>query len=600
MKYYISIFEKIKELYQAQSLNMNEQFMLCPSLRVYESKDLELLLPNSLTNAENKGLALLQKEDISYQLNSLPLSADLWDVNPDNTLFDAFREILETPLTTKSLPDEAIDPAANSVLYEPTGKQTAAFKLYEKYSKAYEKTINDYENHIGKYSALSSDQEKIAWEERLDLLTRKKEKALSDLIVLGKKETIENAFDKINLQSGYENFLKDWSNARTLLGLQVKTGIESLEQYFDLHFIPYDFMQTDNGWNKLELDKQELDNLYSKSEKFSDLMADGLIDFDYDDKFIKGIDLEFSVVTLLRNWFNKKALLSEYFRWEGEKPIADGTEISAKFLLPAYPKKIIFIRNLKIYINEEAFNTQKLDPLSVIKFGPIFLKNQVFTNKKSSENFFKAITNNRILKSEQLTGIENKLEEVIKPVSTRVVVSPSGPGSVIRGGFERISKPERVVNRDPGSIRILGREKLTASTIGNPVNKDLLIKTKLDLSMFNKRKLFSTGLSKVSFEVTDKANRTGVYKADIAIRGVNVNYSSSVETDADGLIASELPAGKYEIEIRKDGYEMDKSEMDVLQNTPLKVSKDLRVKNVSYKDFFLIGAICEMMPKIPR
>ena len=118
--------------------------------------------------------------------------------------------------------------------------------------------------------------------------------------------------------------------------------------------------------------------------------------------------------------------------------------------------------------------------------------------------------------------------------------------------------------------------------------------------MFNKRKLFGTGLSKVSFEVTDKANRTGVYKADIAIRGVNVNYSSSVETDADGLIASELPAGKYEIEIRKDGYEMDKSEMDVLQNTPLKVSKDLRVKNVSYKDFFLIGAICEMMPKIPR
>ena len=54
MKYYIAVYEKLREIYVSRGAMENDLPLICPSLRMYENEDLELLKPASLLNDDQK------------------------------------------------------------------------------------------------------------------------------------------------------------------------------------------------------------------------------------------------------------------------------------------------------------------------------------------------------------------------------------------------------------------------------------------------------------------------------------------------------------------------------------------------------------------
>lgn len=133
MKYYIALYQKLKEIYFSQSSRSNDLVLICPSLRLYEMDDLQLLKPQSLIGDPSQiAGSILKKQQVSYELNSIPNSDKFWDLNPNNTLFDAYRDILDYSTVkelTKNL-DEVVKADYPKLI--ANGKDTPEYKAYKK------------------------------------------------------------------------------------------------------------------------------------------------------------------------------------------------------------------------------------------------------------------------------------------------------------------------------------------------------------------------------------------------------------------------------------------------------------------------------------
>lgn len=579
MKYYISLFQKLKNLYKNQSSNPNEVALICPSLRVYEEVEMKMLLPDLLLDATTKGEALLKKEDISYQLNSLPTSDKYWDINIDKNLFEVFENLVNATQKT-NISTDAFDPNVQKTLIDDKGKPSKAKKAYDKYVKLWEKMVEDWENHLQEYTSLTTDDEKTIWTEKMNLLHTKKSNLFADFKILGFKDTIENAVAIINQSNDYDLFLKELDAVKSALQNAKKTGLQSLATYLDMQFIPYDFMTGDNGWNTLSLDKTQLDQLYNEVKTNANHdFPEEIMSIDYDEKNITGIELEYAIVSIKRNWFNATPLISEYYTPENNVKISDGNTISNDFLLPAFPKKMMLIRNLKINIDDTITSNQVSDLNQIIRFGPIVMKNQLFVNEHNKAKFIKPIRNKRTLQSENVRVYNKKnlvhrdLQNPTTTTSARIVTSAPVATTIVQ----------------PMRSAVISRAVLT--------EKPLVIQPVL----FNPIKILPhlNNLTLVNFSVKDKLSQEMIYKAEISITGINNAVFKEIETDQDGKISTQLPIGNYNIEIQKNGYGLLKNTLQIVDKNILTKDYILQPESVSYNSYFLVGMICERLPKIP-
>lgn len=588
MKYYVALFQKIKDYYKTQSSNPNEIALICPSLRVYEDSEMKLLLPQMLIEDELKGEALLKKQDLSFQLNSLPSFDKYWDINPSNTLFDVYNQIINTNQEISIQDDDIETEQAKKVLYDAKGKPTKEKKAYDKYFNLFEKLILEWQDHISKYIELQTDNEKEIWLEKLNFILLKKEKLIVDHKLLGFKKVIEDALAKINKTDGFDIFLSNLNNSRYTLEGSKKTGIQSLESYLDINFVPYDFMSNNNGWIKLSIEKKELDELYEIAKVHKGDFAEEIISIDYEEKNIIGIDLEFSIITMQRSWFSLSSILSGFFKWNEAKSISDGETISNEFLLSAYPKKLLLIKNLKINIGPDVSSNDVSNINQLIYFGPIVLKNQLFTNQNTSVKFLKATTNKDIIKSDQLHYLMKK------GIETKIVTNETKTATISNLNIDEPSKP--VVA--PATFS----KPLTGNTVSlKSINRPILTSVAVNPRLFNVLPVTPVvNKANVFFTITDKLSNEGVYKCAISIKGSDNNHVFDIETDSNGLINFEIPFGSYSIECRADGYKLYKSNFRVENTNNLTLSHILERDEVVFKSFFLIGMICEKLPKIPK
>jgi hypothetical protein len=65
------------------------------------------------------------------------------------------------------------------------------------------------------------------------------------------------------------------------------------------------------------------------------------------------------------------------------------------------------------------------------------------------------------------------------------------------------------------------------------------------------------------------------------------------------MISQMIPVGEYSIELRVDDYAILNQKFSVTNTNPLNLEYKLQREEVKFKSFFLIGMICERMPKIP-
>ena len=588
MKYYIALFQKIKEHYKTQTSNPNEIALICPSLRVYEDSEMKLMLPQMLIQDELKGEGLLKKQDLSFQLNSLPSSDKYWDINPSNTLFDAYNHIISANQDVAIQDDSAETEIAKKVLFDAKGKATKERKAYDKYLAQFEKLIAEWENHIVAFSGLQTDDEKKIWLEKLNVILQKKEIILADHKLLGFKKTIESALKKINESDDFDRFLSNLKSAKYTLEGSKKTGIVSQDSYLDINFIPYDFMSTDNGWNKLTLSKVELDQLYEVAKTEKNDFPSEIISIDYDEKNITGIELEFSIISMQRNWFSLDPITSSFFKWNEAKSISDGQAISNEFLLSAYPKKMLLIKNLKINIDQAIDASTVSNVNQLIHFGPILMKNQMFINSNSNVKFIKAIRNKEVLQSTNIKNYNNKAvvnATTITPISA-TISAPIAPIVTAATPVTPISpmQPRVVLHRPIAMKPVLDVKPV----ILNPV-------------LFHPIKIIeiNNNLANVIFTVKDKITKIGIYKTEISIMGTNNSVFKEVESDENGTINFQLPIGNYSVEIKKDGYSLYKTTLNIINTTTVNQEHILNPESVTYDTYFLIGMICEKLPKIP-
>lgn len=589
MKYYIALFQKIKEYHKTQSSNENEIPLICPSLRVYDNSEMELLLPQMLIKEELKGEGLLKKQDLSFQLNSLPSSEKFWDINPSNTLFDVYNKIIKTKQEVSINENTAEIEQAEKMLYA-NGKPTKEKKAYDKYLGLIDKLLEEWQEHLSKYNDLQTDPEKEAWLEKLNLILLKKEKLMVDHKLLGHKKNIETALDKINKMDGFDIFLKNLENSRNIMEVTEKTGIQSLESYHDLSFVPYDFMSNDSGWVKLFLNKKELDELYEAAKTQKHEFPEEILSIDYDEKHITGIELEFSIVTMQRSWFSLPTLTSDYFKWQNDTPISDGQTISNDFLLSAYTKKLMIFKNLKINI-DPTINAAAVNNINqLIHFGPIIMKNQLFINSNNNIRFIKAIKNKETLDSANIKYYSRKMAAAAPAPATPVVAAP-----VVAAPVAAVISP-RVMTM---------RADAVAAPVAEPPKpvRPIIAGTgilHINPILFQPVIVTNTSLTQIILNVTDSVSKLPVYKSEISIIGTNNNVFKEIESDEKGTIEFQLPVGNYTIKIKKDGYKIYEGELKIENSNPVSKEFLLVPQSVTYDSFFLIGMICEKLPQIPK
>ena len=588
MKYYIALFQKLKETYFSQSSKINDLVLICPSLRLYEIDDLELLKPQSLISDPTKIVgSIIKKQQVAYELNSIPYSTQFWDLNPNNTLFDAYRDILNLAKVKgleKGLKNAA--DANNTVLFDKS-KETKEYKAYQKQMALYEKSLDAIREHLALWDGLDTEEEKQNWNAQLSILKSKKDQSMAEWISKGNKEVVDEALKSVNKLSEADKFLDLFQTVKNNFQAAEKTDVVSLSSIHDINFIPYDFMNNDSGWTYLLLDKEELEALFLSAKNNSNQLPEDILRIDYDEKYIESIEMDYAFVHLQRNWFNTQIFNSPYFQWGEPQPVSDGKSVSADFKLPAYPKTMLLIKNLKINLNDAVSEQQVSDPNQIIHFGPMILKTQLFVNKNNERRFLKAVTNKEIIKSDQMNYLVRKANEVELNKIERVKTINQPLAASTRANLLReaiLSKPQvNIISK----IEIDKKQNIASNLVYR--KSDMFVRVELPQV---------SSSSKVFFNINDCNSKKGIYKCALSIKGTDNNRVFEVETNELGQVAVLIPPGSYGVEARIDGYEVLKKDFVVQDASPLTLTYEMKREEIKFKSYFLVGMVCECIPKI--
>lgn len=632
MKYFVAVYQKLKNIYMSQSSMENDLPMICPSLRIYDNEELELLKPQSLLNDEQKkALSIIKKQNVAYELNSVPISPNFWDLNPNNSLFDIYRDILDKN-NLKDL-EENLDKVLDSkstVLFDAKNSDTKEFKAYKKYRTLFEDTVNKISDHLLLFDGLDTDEEKNNWNDRLVSLNNLKELAFSEWKVKGFKDTIEKELARINKSSDADLYLAMAQNAKHSFEAAEKTDVISNSSIHDINFIPYDFMENESGWNSMRIEKSELEGLHSEAKNSNENLPSEILSIDYDESMIQAVEVDYSFVHLKRNWFNKNFMLSNHFEWNEPKKISDGQTISNDFKLPAFPKTMILIKNLKVILDPSIISTSVSNAEQLVYFGPMVMKQQVFVNKNNNQKFLKAITNVKTIKSDQLNYLakktmiaETQKATVINSMSARTAMdaepvemmkteaTTAFAGKMNTGNILNNIKNLRPLNPVPhGASPVQPTPQPTSPikgpwgswgpkfpTIPRPIPTPIPtpMPTPIPIPVPPPPPLGAM----VQFNILDKINNEPIYKCAISIKGTNNNRIFEIESNEAGIISQLIPPGEYGIELRIDDYAVLNQNFSVNSALPLNLEYKLQREEVKFKSYFLIGMICERMPKIP-
>ena len=349
----------------------------------------------------------------------------------------------------------------------------------------------------------------------------------------------------------------------------------------------------------MRIEKSELDNLHTEAKNTNENLPSEILSIDYDESVIQAVEFDYSFVHLKRSWFNKNFMMSDLFEWNESKKISDGQTISNDFKLPAFPKTMILIKNLKIVLDPSITNDEVNNPNQLIYFGPLIMKQQLFVNKNNNQKFLKAITNVKTIKSDQLNNLTRKTANVD---NARISAKEFTPKPTI----ETISETTRV------NPNLVFNNKLNVNTLNNvrnlrPVTAVVTQPIKpvtpiripgIFIPIQYPIPVPSAGAI-VQFKVFDKINNDPIYKCSISIKGTNNSRIYEIETNEIGMINQFIAIGEYSIELRIDDYAIVNQKFSVASTNPLTLEYKLQREEVKFKSFFLIGMICEKMPKIP-
>lgn len=571
MKSYIACIQKLKEITEETNTNNQEKFIACPSLRLFESEDFKFLSGENLSPQD-----FLKSEDISLQLNSLSNHENYWDIDPNLNLFDTYKNKIErlkvkTRVILKKSCDDDI-----KLLYLPDETETDLMASYNEKLLGYDELIQEYQEIVDEYDDSLSDLEKKSIEQRIDIVVKTIALHTAKWELNSVKSTVESTLEKINRLNHYDLYLNSLNEIKSKLKNSESTGIQSNDSYNKLHIVPYDFYENDNNWNSIEIQSKEFDSLFNKAKKTLEGFNESILEFDYKEDFIEKITFNYCSISIKRNWFQPAILHNEFV----ENKIAKNQY--------TYAKKVMLMKDLRIILKENLSSTEKkeIEKNSVIKFGPIFMKNQFFRNKISNEAFVKPITSKSLIKKRIFKKMEIKIDKASPSLATTLkpkpkVVTRSRRATPLATHRVNPTMMARISTKKDSNIKL---HKVNTSAI--KLNAKMALIHKVD---WNKTKTQSN----LHFTLKDKHTKEPLYKSEISIQSKNTSLFKEIESDENGKISTTLPAGSYEITVRKNGYKEVKFTQAILTNKNQNISKTLEPKEVVYDSYFLMGIIGE-------
>ncbi|MFV0564365.1 MAG: carboxypeptidase-like regulatory domain-containing protein [Flavobacteriaceae bacterium] len=564
MKFYIACIQKLKELVDGTSSNTKSTFAACSSLRVFEAADFEFL-SGQLLNAEQ----FLNSEDISAQLNSLGTDQTFWDVDAQANLYEYYKTHLEQ-LKLKGENavklSEALDKA---LLYNNNGEPSEKLLAYNDYLEQYETLIDGLNELYNNADADVAEDEKKSVYLKADIFRKKIALLLAQWRLNGFKDNIENALKSINKLSEYDQILELKNKVLSDIKNIEATGIQSASTYIKLQMVPYNFYKQENAWTGLEVTQNELNAILIRAQKQLKGFNNQILGLDYDETFINKITLNYCIITIKRPWLYKDLLQSEYI------------DSNTKKATYKYAKKIVLIKDLRVILKEDLSEAEKeqIQNNNIIKFGPIFMKNQFFINNLSKEAFIKPVTDKKIYTGKFALKLDKKLQ---KATPLAMPVKPNYSAAHIA----------TVVKAAPG--KPLKNPIKARKPIAGAKAKPLVMTAKTNLIF--KIPDFKINLQKQSnihINITDKLSKDGIYKAELSFKSLNTNFFKNIETNENGLAALTLPKGNYDISIRKNGYKELKFTQIVQENKNITISKILEPQEVVFDSYFLMGIIAD-------
>ena len=567
MKFYIACIQKLSNIVSSTILSNNEKFVACPSLRVFESSDFKFLSTKDLKQED-----FLKREDISMQLNSISSVDNFWDIDPSLNLYDRFNSCLNQ-LKLKNKKDLELDYKKEfRTLYNTDNTETNELIIYNQRLLEYNVLLNEYDSHSKTINNDLNENKKKVITLKLDVIDKKIALHIAKWKSNGFKDLIENSLSKINQLSEFDQFLDYKNSIKSNIQNAYETGIYSLNKFAKLQIVPFDFYRDEHAWSNLEILVSELDELFVKAKQTLKGFNESILDFDYKEDFISKITLSYCTIHIKRPWLKPEVLNHKFVK---NKP-------ATMFL---FAKKIVLIKDLRIILKEDLSIKEKkdIDKNSIIKFGPIFMKNQFFKNKISKEAFIKPITNKSLYKSKIFSKIDKKIiDRNQKVIESKPIFSSSFLTSMA------IAKPIIARRDQPVFVKPMAtRVKPITSNLSN-------IKLTAKTAMFYKANLVNTAKqSNLHFVILDKLIKNGIYKVEISIQNNNTNIIKNVETDENGMITVSLPKGTYKISMRKNGYTELVFIQAVQENKNLNIKKILDPEVVIYDSYFLMGIVGE-------
>ncbi|MCU0384558.1 MAG: hypothetical protein MUE38_00930 [Flavihumibacter sp.] len=302
----------------------------------------------SLTDANVK------RNEFSGLFNFIAEPAEMITVLPD-MLNDIYSSVLKKaiPANSHRTPEQE-DQYRKAIEYlnkEETEAGTLITPLarYEQYQQLYKTCISEYKTRqlqAAMAEGIGAEAVKAQWNTDEPSLKNAISKALLLWETKGKKQEVENWLGIFNQLAGAApiSLLADLRSDYELFArISGADGLAAEFSYLPTLFNPSNFFEEQVAWPQLSLDKMEVAALYEKApEALKRLFEKG-----DNEPEIRKISFEYAVVSLVREWFPYKEFFQQRF-WklpEGETVISDG---NGKGRIPAFPEKLIFVRNLVI------------------------------------------------------------------------------------------------------------------------------------------------------------------------------------------------------------------------------------------------------------
>ena len=254
--------------------------------------------------------------------------------------------------STRTADQETRYQAALAYLQQPVtgddGASLSALDNYQRYSDAYKVATSEYKNgQIAADSATGDGAAALqqAWQTDVGPLQQACATALLNWETKGHRAQVEdNLATLISLGgSSPRKTVADFQSDYELFGKSTALDPAGNEiNYLPTQFSPTNFFDDSVPWLTISLDKTEINSLLQRaSPHLKNLFQLGA------SSDIEHLTAEYTVVEILRNWFHfPDFVLQRYWKQAPGAPLlADG---QGHGRLPAFPTKLVFIRNVKI------------------------------------------------------------------------------------------------------------------------------------------------------------------------------------------------------------------------------------------------------------